>query len=184
MGVGPFEMLKLDHRHVEALFEQLTESDEGREREQALSDLEASLSAHMQFEENAVYPLVSAEMDQETAQEANVEHGLAREGLKKLRDLVAAPGFGAAVEMVKAGITHHVREEEGEIFPQLRRSIGEEVKQRLSAEMVAAKKAAGLPVVPPEATKSQLLTIARDLEIEGRSRMERDDLVEAINQTS
>jgi hypothetical protein len=39
-------------------------------------------------------------------------------------------------------------------------------------------------VVPPEATKEQLVDMARDLDIDGRSTMDRDQLIEAITQTT
>jgi hemerythrin superfamily protein len=180
MAVDPFTMLELDHRHVEALLDRLAESDERSEREEALRDLEASLTAHMQFEEQQVYPLVAQVMDQETEDEAEVEHGLARDGLAKLGELVAAPGFGAAVEMVKGAIAHHVAEEENEIFPELRGNVSDEQQRGLADELVLEKKAAGLPVVPPEATKAQVDALARALEIEGRSGLSRDELVQAI----
>jgi len=180
----PFALLELDHRHVEALFEQLAESDEGPERERLVSDLEESLTAHMAFEEGVVYPLVVEEIDAESAQEAETEHGLARDGLAKVRELVAQPGFGAAVESLKGGITHHVEEEEGEMFPKLRSGTDADMQQRLGADLIAAKKAAGLPVVPPEATKEQLVDMARDLDIDGRSTMNRDQLIEAVTQAT
>ena len=180
----PFALLELDHRHVEALFEQLSDSEEGPERERLVSDLEESLTAHMRFEEAAVYPLVVEEIDAESAQEAENEHGLAREGLVKVREMVAQPGFGAAVESLKGGITHHVEEEEGEMFPKLRSGTDADVQQRLAADLIAAKKAAGLPVVPPEATKEQLFDMARDLDIDGRSTMDRDELIEAVTRAS
>ncbi len=180
----PFALLELDHRHVEALFEQLAESDEGPERERLVGDLEESLTAHMAFEEGVVYPLVVEEIDAESAQEAETEHGLARDGLAKVRELVAQPGFGAAVESLKGGITHHVEEEEGEMFPKLRSDTDADVQQRLATDFIAAKRAASLPVVPPEATKEQLVDMARDLDIDGRSTMNRDQLIEAVTQAT
>jgi hypothetical protein len=178
----PFALLEFDHRHVEALFEQLADSEQGPERERLVSDLEESLTAHMIFEEGAIYPLVLEEMGTESAQEAETEHGLARDGLAKVRELVAEPGFGAAVESLKGGITHHVEEEEGEMFPKLRSGTDGDVQQRLAADFIAAKRAASLPVVPPEATKEQLVELARDLDIDGRSTMDRDQLIDAVTQ--
>ena len=66
----------------------------------------------------------------EEAKEANVEHGLAREGLTDLGRLVDEPGFGAAVAMLTAGIRHHVKEEEHEVFPELKRKIDREELSR------------------------------------------------------
>jgi len=50
-------------------------------------------------------------------EEPETEHGLAPEGLAKLRELEDQPGFGTAVDMLAAVIEHHVREEADEIFP-------------------------------------------------------------------
>jgi hypothetical protein len=41
---------------------------------------------------------------------AEVEHGLARDGLAKMMSMLDAPGFGSVVEMVKAGITTTVHQ--------------------------------------------------------------------------
>ena len=37
--------------------------------------------------------------------------------------LVDEPGFGAVVAMVTAGIKHHVKEEETEVFPKLKENL-------------------------------------------------------------
>ena len=76
----------------------------------------------MEIEESQVYPQLE-QVDNEIAEEANVEHGLVQ-GLDKLQELIGMPGFGAAVDMLKAGIGHHVEEEETEVFPQLREKLG------------------------------------------------------------
>ena len=76
----------------------------------------------------------------EEAKEANVEHGLAREGLTDLGRLVDEPGFGAAVAMLTAGIRHHVKEEEQEVFPALKRKIDRQELSELGDQVAAAKK--------------------------------------------
>ena len=120
---NPFDLLEQDHRDVERLLDRLAESEEGDERQDMLAELAMALQLHMQYEEDAIFPLVGSDIDDETAEEANIEHGLAREGLAKMQELVAAPGFGAAVEMDKGGIGRHVEEEESAIFPQLRKDV-------------------------------------------------------------
>ena len=84
------------------------------------------LTAHMDLEESIVYPSVREAVGQEDEEEAEVEHRLAREGLDKLNSLVDVPGFGAAVEMLKGGIMHHVEEEENELLPDLKDAISRE----------------------------------------------------------
>jgi iron-sulfur cluster repair protein YtfE (RIC family) len=138
----PFVLLKKDHREAEALLKRLAESKPGVRREQTLHKLEEALALHMQVEERLVYPLVPKIIDQESETEAEIEHNLAREGTVKLRDLVDEPGFGAAVAMVTAGIKHHVKEEEHEMFPELKRGLGRDDVARLGDEVVAAKRSA------------------------------------------
>ena len=129
-----------------------------------------------------IYPIVVEVMGQETETEAEVEHGLAREGLAKLAQLAAAPGFGAAVEMLEAGITHHVDEEENEIFPALRKALDDDTKARLFSELRAAKSKAGLPLIDPQsASKDELLQAAAEAGIAGRSSMSKDQLAAALS---
>jgi hemerythrin-like domain-containing protein len=96
----------------------------------------------MQIEERDIYPLVAKLVGQNDAEEANVEHGLARDGLAKLQQLVDQPGFGAAVAMVTAGIKHHVKEEEQDMFPALKKQLDRDQLRSLGDQVAAAKKQA------------------------------------------
>jgi iron-sulfur cluster repair protein YtfE (RIC family) len=136
----PFVLLKKDHREVEQMLQRLQESRPGTRRRQTVDKLEAALTLHMGIEERLIYPLVAEVVDQESEQEAEVEHNLAREGVAKLRALVDAPGFGAAVAMLTAGIKHHVREEEREVFPELKRGLDRSEVANLGEAVVAAKR--------------------------------------------
>ena len=154
MTNDPMRILKADHREVEKLLDKLADSEEGSEREQMVTELVTKLSAHMEAEESIVYPPVRAEVGDEDAEEAEVEHGLAREGLVKLQQMIEMPGFGAAVDMLKGGITHHVEEEENELLPELKHSMDREAWLAIGDQLVEAKKAAGLPVPQPPRRRS------------------------------
>jgi hypothetical protein len=56
----------------------------------------------MRFEDEHVYPLLQ-EFDSGTADEANIQQGLARKGLATIQQMIDQPGFGAAVESSPAG---------------------------------------------------------------------------------
>ena len=154
MANDPMRILKADHREVEKLLDKLAESEEGAEREQMVEELVTKLSAHMEAEESIVYPPVKAEVGEEDEEEAEVEHGLAREGLEKVQQMVEMPGFGAAVEMLKGGISHHVEEEETQLLPELKESLDRDAWLALGDALVEAKRAAGLPVPQPPQRKS------------------------------
>lgn len=154
MANDPMRILKADHREVEKLLDKLAESEEGIEREQMVDELVTKLSAHMDAEESIVYPPVRTEVGIEDEEEAEIEHGLAREGLEKVQQMVEMPGFGAAVEMLKGGISHHVEEEESQLLPELKEKLDREEWLAIGDALVEAKKAAGLPVPPTTRRKS------------------------------
>ena len=141
----PVVLLKEDHKEAKKLLKQLEESSPGKRRAATVQKLDAALRLHMQIEETLVYPLVAELVGDEEAEEANVEHTLAREGLEKLSELDDEPGFGAAVAMLTAGIAHHVKEEETEVFPKLKKQLDRERLMQLGDEVAAAKRAKRVP---------------------------------------
>jgi iron-sulfur cluster repair protein YtfE (RIC family) len=119
----PIAQLKEDHREVETLLKTLASSKPGARRRSTVAKVEHKLALHMRIEERLVYPLIPSVLGDEAAEEANVEHGLARNGLAELKRLQDEPGFGASVDMLTAGIKHHVKEEEHEVFPKLKANL-------------------------------------------------------------
>lgn len=176
----PFAMLEADHRQVERMLAELAETEPGPEREELVQRLTSALTLHMDFEESSVYPLMQ-EVDGDSAREAEIEHDLAREGLSKLSALMSEPGFGAVVAMVEAGIGHHVEEEEGEMFPELRQQVDGEQQASLARQLITAKRDAGMLVASLEdASKDDLVEIAETLGLEAKSSMTKDQLRELV----
>ena len=138
----PVALLKKDHREAEALLKTLAASRPGARRRATVKKLDAALQLHMEIEEKFVYPVVERVVGHEEAEEAGTEHGLAREGLADVTRLVDQPGFGAAVAMLTAGIKHHVKEEEQEVFPELKRKLDRPALAELGDEVKAAKQPA------------------------------------------
>lgn len=181
MAIDVVGLLERDHREVERMLASLVESEPGSDRETLVRQLAAALSLHMQFEEEHLYPVVE-DFDAEAAEEANVEHQLAREGLQRLQEFVDAPGFGAAVEMLTGGIEHHVKDEETKVFPMLRERADADRLSSLANTLLDEKRAAGLSV-PTDASKEELLEMARAKGIEGRSSMSKEELKAALETT-
>ena len=136
----PIVLLKKDHREVEAMLKTLAASKPGTRRRSTVDKLDAALRLHMEIEETDVYPVVNRVLGKEEAEEAHIEHDLARDGVAKLHELVDAPGFAAVVAMVTAGIKHHVKEEEQQIFPNLKKKLDRAELMALGDEVQAAKK--------------------------------------------
>src|SRR5688572_25405672 len=97
-------MLEADHRQVEDLFAKI-EKAKGDDRLPLIDELATSLKAHMALEEEVVYPTMEPVTGAEAVQEGETEHELARKSLAEMTALAPdEPGFGAALEAVKAGI--------------------------------------------------------------------------------
>lgn len=164
------EHLVKEHREAEDLIAKLAETEPGATRDQLIDELTDALHTHMEVEEQFVYPIAAEVLGEEDAEEGNNEHDLARDGLKKLRELKDEPGWAAALDMVKAGIDHHVEDEEQEMFPELRAKAGDRLAG-LDPEQLEAT---------IDLTKDQLYRQAKEAGLEGRSEMTRDELARAL----
>jgi hypothetical protein len=176
------KILEADHREAKDLFGKIDKAD-GDARMPLIDELVTALRGHMELEETVLYPQMGRVTGDESVEEANTEHDLARKGLDDMVALApAAPGFGAALEAVKAGIVHHVQEEEGEIFPVLRKEGT--ILTDVATPFMQKRLELGLPMPAPAlaaaSTKDELLEEASSAEIEGASSMTKDQLAEAL----
>jgi len=138
-STNPIVLLQADHRRVEALFARIA-AVEGAPRAELVTQVLKAVRTHMELEETLVYPLIQQEVDKDLAEEAEVEHQLARDGLDQLEELSPdEPGFDAALAMVVAGIEHHVVEEETAAFPGLATSLGADRLAELARQLMSAR---------------------------------------------
>jgi hemerythrin superfamily protein len=112
-------LLRADHRKVSTLFAEYARSDAPPRKKALVKEICTELSVHAQIEEELFYPAAKLAMgDHELIPEALVEHA-------SLRALIAAventePGgedFEARMQVLGEYVTHHVREEQNEMFP-------------------------------------------------------------------
>jgi hemerythrin-like domain-containing protein len=177
------KILEEDHRKVESLFDRI-EQAEGDDRKPLIEELATSLRGHMELEEQVVYPAMEPVTGEETVEEGNAEHGLARKGLEDVLEMAPDdPGFGAALDALKAGISHHVDEEEHEVFPKLRKQ-GSQVLDEIATPFMQQRRALGLPMeadaLAAAATKDELVAEAKGAGVDGASSMTKDELAEAL----
>jgi len=177
------KMLEADHRTVETLFTKI-EKAEGADRAPLVDELATALKGHMELEEKVLYSKMAPVTGDEPVQEGNTEHELARKALAEMLKLAPDdPGFGAALDSVKAGIEHHVKEEEEDVFPKLR-SSGQKLLDEIATPFMQTRVSLGLPMeasaLAAASTKEELLSEAESAGIEGRSSMTKDELAEAL----
>lgn len=139
-------LLKQDHRTVEDLFEEFeaAEEDEGLPIAQRICQM---LTIHAQIEEEILYPaareaLEDAGEEGELVAEALVEHASAKDLIAKIEAMEEQDEtYNATVKVLSEYIKHHVKEEESELFPALKKTeldlkqIGAELFERKQALM-------------------------------------------------
>jgi hemerythrin superfamily protein len=120
-------LLRADHDKVEDLFSRYEEIKYGRsdsEKKRLVNEICREIRTHAALEQELFYPEVRAEIaDDDLMNEAAVEHaGIARL-VSELETMdVADDMMNAKMHVLEAYITHHVREEEENIFPRARES--------------------------------------------------------------
>ena len=152
-GEDVFEMLKADHRHVQDLFTKFEDADK-RARASIADETLTALEVHAALEEELVYPAVAEVIDdEELINEAKEEHHVAKVLIKELRKMDAEDeGFSTKFKVLGELVSHHIEEEEGEMFPQAQEggfephSISDEVSKRkvkLMQKYEGGKKSSG-----------------------------------------
>jgi hemerythrin superfamily protein len=139
-GNDAVSLLMRDHREVEKLFKQYEKAKKSEaEKEKVFHQIHMELMIHTQIEEELVYP-ASREFvgDEETVNEAVVEHASAKDLIAQLNAMQPSDQYyDAKVMVLKEMIEHHVEEEETEFFPELRKS---DMDLKGLAEQIAARK--------------------------------------------
>jgi len=142
-SVDAVTLLIADHKEVKQLFESydaLVDADAGTEEKEALAEQICSmLTVHATVEEEIFYPAAREIVEeQDLLDEAEVEHASAKDLIAQIQDMQPEEDlFDAKVKVLGEYIAHHVKEEEKELFPKVRRSKLD--LQALGAEMLARK---------------------------------------------
>jgi hemerythrin-like domain-containing protein len=122
-------LLKADHRTVEKLFRDFERSGETayRTRRKLVDKMITELSVHAAVEEQFLYPAARREVPNLESEvlEAMEEHHVAKWLLSELeRTDPKDERFTAKVNVPIENVRHHVREEESELCPVLRSTMG------------------------------------------------------------
>ena len=154
------DILKEEHRTVEALFDEVQscEPDDARIDDLA-NTIRQELSAHLQLEEKLFYPVLRdrSEEDEERVDvfEAYTEHDVAKHLLDLLRSGRKRDGqFKAELQVLGENVKHHAKEEESTVFSLAHELMDDEeldrlgdkwerAKQRLTVRQPAGRKKSG-----------------------------------------
>jgi hemerythrin superfamily protein len=158
-------LLTADHAKVKKLFKEfadLKEEDGSAEDKSALVTLIChELQVHTEIEEEIFYPAVRKAIDDsDLMDEALVEHAGAKELIAQLEDMSPDDElYDAKVTVLGEQIQHHVKEEEGEMFPKARKAkidgeaLGVQMAERKAELMAETESDEEAPKAKHRATK-------------------------------
>jgi hemerythrin superfamily protein len=121
------KLLLTDHREVEALFKKFESvKDDDSVKADIVAQICEALSVHAEIEEEIFYPAARealSEKGEDLVDEAEVEHESIKSLVEWLED--AEPGdehYDAKVKVLTEYVKHHVKEEENELFPKVKKT--------------------------------------------------------------
>jgi hemerythrin superfamily protein len=140
-------VLKGDHREVEDLFKKFDGlgPDAHKTRESTVARIIEGLSRHAAIEELILYPEVRerSQDDEDLVLEALEEHHIVKWTLSELEAMASEDErFTAKVTVLMESVRHHVKEEEGELFPKVRDLFSRAELNDMGRRLADAKKAA------------------------------------------
>ncbi len=136
--MNAIDLLERQHRDVEDLFEEFDEAGEGakKTRERLCREISDQLAVHAEIEEKLFYPESKQPDTEDLLRESVEEHLSVKRLLAEIMDGgIDDPQFEARMNVVEEQMTHHVEEEEQELFPKVRKSCSKEELEDLGDRM-------------------------------------------------
>jgi len=136
------ELLKQDHAKVKELLAKAESAEQGKERSAIFEKIKTELETHARIEENIFYPAVQKNEElKDMVLESIEEHKQVKTLLREIDSLSRdSEKFEPKLKVLKENVEHHAEEEEeGKMFPKVRKLFSENELQELGAELETAK---------------------------------------------
>jgi len=118
-------LLRADHSKVSELFEQFEKARGQSSKEKLAQQICTELTVHTTLEEEIFYPAAREALprNEDLLDEAEVEHASAKELIAQIQAGDATDEkWEAKVTVLGEYIRHHVKEEQNEMFPKVRKT--------------------------------------------------------------
>ena len=166
-------LLKADHAEVEKLFKRFESLGPRAKKTKAdvAQKVISALSQHAVIEEQILYPTVRERLpdEEDTVLESLEEHHVVKWVLSELDGLTPDDErFDAKFTVMAESVRHHVKEEERELFPKLRKGFKKTELDALGEQLAAAKKTAPTKPHPrsPDEPPGNVLAAAATLPLD------------------
>lgn len=144
------DKLKQEHDEVQDLLSQLQDATAASDRKALVGKIRQALVPHTKAEEKVVYDAVLALRDKDAqtdGHEGYIEHEWASKTLDRLGKIAnaASPEHKATSKVLKELVDHHVKEEERNIWKDVRDNFSDDERIQMNADFEAAKKKVRIP---------------------------------------
>ncbi len=181
-------LLTADHNRVRGLFTRFRdahEADDDTSMVEIAGKVFDELEVHTTIEEEIFYPTVRDKSSEiaETVEEGVQEHHVAKVLMAELGEVEAASAeWVAKMQVLIENVEHHAEEEESELFPDVRSAMSAEELETLATRLEDRKAELGAPVLQDklDLSKDELLDLAKEQEIPGRSTMSHEELAATV----
>jgi hemerythrin superfamily protein len=143
--LDPVKMIKDDHERVEKLFKEFESAGDGahKRRHDLGEKILEELEVHATLEEEIFYPRAGEVIgDRDLILESEEEHHVVETLMEELRQLDAEDErYKAKMMVLIENVRTHVKEEEREMLPKVKKGLGKDDLEALGAEMEDRKSA-------------------------------------------
>jgi len=144
-ATGAIELLKEQHDKVKKAFKEFEKLDreDTQKQQQLVQSVCEDLKVHTTLEEALFYPAAREAIDDDDIlNEAQVEHETAKMLIEQLENMGPDdPNFRATFTVLGEYVMHHAKEEEGEMFPEVKKTdldleeLGSRMRSRMEELM-------------------------------------------------
>lgn len=136
--------LHTDHQQLKKLIRAVNKSEDADERRRLFTEFAELLIKHSKAEEKVVYDALIAtgeEEEEEAGYEGYTEHDLAETLLKQLKagGDPMSPEWSAKAKVLMEMLDHHIKEEEDEVFSQVKEDFDTAARKEMGEAFEAQK---------------------------------------------
>jgi hemerythrin-like domain-containing protein len=136
-------LLRDDHKKVKQLFQRFEGlgPNASKAKKEIVDKVIEELSVHSAIEEMILYPVAREVIaDESVVLEDLEEHHIVKWTLSELDDMQPEDErFDAKVKVLMEMVRHHIKEEESDLFPEMRAALGRKRLQEIGAALAKAK---------------------------------------------
>ena len=136
------ELLKTDHKKVKELFKKAEGNKNEKQQKQLFEQIKTELETHTHIEETVFYPAVAKNEElKDMVLESLEEHKQVKTLLREMESLSSdSAKFEPKLKVLMENVEHHaVEEEEGKMFPKVRKFMNAAALEQLGQELEAAR---------------------------------------------